>query len=226
MDFEKFSAFELIEHFIDNSRYPVLTASFSVNTVVLLYFALKVKPDIEVICIDTGLLFEETYRFMELLKEKWKINLKIIKPELSVEEQAKFHGDNLWEKDPDKCCFLRKVKPLEGYFESKSVDLWITGLRRDQSKTREGLKKVEFHKFAFGGDVIKICPLADWTGKEVWKFIYDKELFYNPLYDKGYSSFGCVPCTNLSVSSDERSGRWQGKSKTECGIHTFTEKVE
>ncbi|SNR85667.1 phosphoadenylyl-sulfate reductase [Desulfurobacterium atlanticum] len=226
MDYEKLSAYDLMETFILKARYPILTASFSINTVVLIYLALKIKPDIEVVSIDTGLLFKETYRFMEEVRSKFNINLKIIKPEISLKEQAELYGDNLWNSDPDKCCFLRKVKPLETFLETQSVDLWITGMRRDQSKTRSNLKKVEFHKLPSGRNIIKINPLADWSRKEVWGFVSKHGLMYNPLYDRGYTSFGCVPCTDLPMSSDERSGRWKGKSKTECGIHTFTEKIE
>lgn len=226
MNYEKLSAYDLMRNFISSAKYPILTASFSINTVVLIHLALKIKPDIEIVCIDTGLLFEETYQFMKLMKEKLQINLRVVKPEISLKKQAELYGDDLWNRNPDKCCFLRKVKPLEVFLETHGVDLWITGMRRDQSKTRSMLKKVEFHKLPSGRKITKIHPLADWNRKEVWNFINKHGLMYNPLYDKGYTSFGCVPCTDLPFSYDERSGRWKGKNKTECGIHTFTEKIE
>ncbi|WP_022846178.1 MULTISPECIES: phosphoadenylyl-sulfate reductase [unclassified Desulfurobacterium] len=224
-NYESFSPQELLEEFILSSSRPVITSSFSVNSVVILDMALKIKPDIEVVLIDTGLLFKETYEFAEYLKNKWNINLIFVEPALSLEEQGKKYGKELWNRDPDLCCRLRKVAPLDKFLED-GVDLWITGMRRDQSPTRKNLKKVEIHRLPSGRRITKLAPVADWDRKKVWNYVFKNKLPYNPLYDKGYTSFGCVPCTSLPISDDERSGRWPGKGKLECGIHTFTEKEE
>ncbi|WP_456396762.1 phosphoadenylyl-sulfate reductase [Desulfurobacterium sp.] len=224
-DYESYSPQRLLEEFIVSAARPVITSSFSVNSVVILDIALRIKPDIEVVLIDTGLLFKETYDFVEQLKRQWNINLVVVMAELSLEEQEKRHGKELWSCDPDLCCKLRKVKPLNRFLEN-GIDLWITGMRRDQSPTRKNLKKVEVHRLPSGRRITKLAPLADWNRKKVWNYIFKNNLPYNPLYDKGYTSFGCVPCTSIPVSDGERSGRWAGKGKLECGIHTFTEKEE
>jgi phosphoadenosine phosphosulfate reductase len=125
------------------------------------------------------------------------------------------HGDELWKRDPDRCCEIRKVEPLDGFM--RDFDAWITGVRRDQNFTRKAQETEEWDE-QFG--VVKVSPLAYWTEAEVWKYVTDHDLPYNDLLDHGYPSLGCLPCTRRpQAGEDPRAGRWIGFDKTECGIH-------
>jgi phosphoadenosine phosphosulfate reductase len=134
---------------------------------------------------------------------------------ISLEEQARLHGDELWSRDPGVCCDIRKVQPLTHAL--KPLQAWITGIRRDQSPTRANAGIVqEDQKFG----LVKVNPLARWTWDEVWEYIRENKVPYNVLHDKGYPSIGCAPCTqSVQGDSTDRSGRWSGSSKTECGLH-------
>jgi phosphoadenosine phosphosulfate reductase len=134
---------------------------------------------------------------------------------ITVAEQHKQEGPNLWERDPDRCCHIRKVEPLLRALEP--YDAWVSGIRRDQSPSRAGVKKVE-RSSRYG--VWKIQPLADWSEKDVWSYILGNDIPYNPLHDVGYRSIGCIPCTRPTrPDEEERAGRWAGSDKLECGIH-------
>ena len=126
-------------------------------------------------------------------------------------QQAAEYGDALWARDPDACCGLRKVSPLTQALST--VDAWISGLRRDQSPERAGTRKLAWDE-AHG--VWKLNPLADWTERDVWRYIVEHDLPYHPLHDQGYASIGCVHCTS---PGNDRVGRWAGSAKTECGLH-------
>jgi phosphoadenosine phosphosulfate reductase len=142
-----------------------------------------------------------------------------------VEQQAEAQGSELWKRDPDLCCTMRKVMPLQG--KLGDLDCWITGLRRQQSDARAETGIVEIYAFdeASGRDIVKLNPMAAWTREAVWKYIHDHKIPYNPLHDQGYRSIGCQPCTGKTGSGDnERAGRWTGFNKVECGIHTFLSK--
>ena len=171
--------------------------------------------DIPVVELDTGLFFRETYDTREQLVEKYGLDL--VRPEvISIAEQHKQEGPNLWESNPDRCCHVRKVEPLERAL--KDFDAWISGIRREQSLTRKDAERVEFSERY---DVWKIQPLVDWDAKRVDAYIRVNEIPYNPLHDAGYPSIGCIPCTRpVSREEDERAGRWADSDKIECGIHT------
>jgi phosphoadenosine phosphosulfate reductase len=222
-EFEKLSAQELLKWVYDNFENVGFTSSFSADDVAIIHMIKQIKPDALIIFIDTDFHFPETYELVEKLKKEWKLNLKVIKPLISVEEQNKLYGEKLYEKDPDKCCEIRKVEPLKRVLEE--LDVWITGMRRDQSPTRANIGKVEIHTLPSGKKILKVNPIADWTRKDVWKYVMEHKLPYNPLYDKNYLSIGCAPCTRpVQEGEDERAGRWAGKGKLECGLHTFTKK--
>lgn len=175
-----------------------------------------------VFTVDTGLLFPETLALKSRVEERLGISIESLHPEWSVEEQAIREGERLWERDPDRCCHLRKVLPLEHKLDT--LDVWITGLRRDQSPGRKQTGLVDVFERQAAGRLqmlIKISPLADWTKGEVDRYLAERDWPVNKLLAKGYKSIGCWPCTKPPVGEDERSGRWQGKEKTECGIHTF-----
>ena len=164
--------------------------------------------------LDTHLFFRESYETRDRLVERYGVEL--IQPEiLTVAEQHKREGPNLWERDPDRCCHVRKVEPLVKALEP--YDAWISGIRRDQSPSRTGTAKLEWSSRY---DTWKIHPLADWDEKRVWAYITVNEIPYNPLHDVGYRSIGCIPCTRpTSPDEEERAGRWAGSDKLECGIH-------
>lgn len=198
---------------------PCITCSFQAEDVVVLHMLRQRRPQIPVLFLDTGYHFAETYAFRDRLAADWNLNLVNLIPELSVEEQEARYG-KLYEMDPNRCCSIRKVEPLMKGLQK--FDIWFTGLRREQSPTRASLKKVEAHMLPTGKLLLKVSPLADWTWKDVWSYVKVYELPYLPLYDMGYLSIGCQPCTSLPVDPhNPRSGRWGGK-KLECGIHTFT----
>lgn len=191
-----------------------VACSFQKEASVIMDKILKIEPEARFFTLDTGLLFPETYRTWARLEKHYRIKVEGYKG-ISLEEQVDKYGGELWKKDPDACCTLRKIEPMTRALSS--VDGWISGLRRDQSPTREDTKKVHWDE-RFG--LVKANPLADWTEKDVWAYISENDIPYNPLHDKGYPSVGCIHCTELvGEGEDGRSGRWSESEKTECGIH-------
>lgn len=192
----------------------VLGTGLGPSGVVLIHKISQLDLDIKVFCLDTNLLFDETYKLWDTIERKFKVTVESVSPILTLEGQAKLHKEELWKSNPDKCCHLRKVLPLQKYLSNKSA--WITGLRRSQSEMRKGVQKIEWDT---SNKVFKLNPLADWTQEEIWNYIDKHELPYNPLHDEGYPSIGCIPCTEPAIGGNERSGRWKNQEKTECGIH-------
>ncbi|WP_156288471.1 phosphoadenylyl-sulfate reductase [Oceanobacillus salinisoli] len=195
----------------------IYSCSFGAEGMVLIDLISKVKKDAKIVFLDTDLHFQETYDLINEVKEKYpSLRIQIKKPDLTLEEQAKEHGSALWKRNPDQCCFIRKIKPLEDVLSG--VPAWISGLRREQSPSRRNtnfINKDERFKS------VKVCPLIHWTWDDVWDYIKANELPYNPLHDHNYPSIGCIPCTSqVSDAGDSREGRWAGMNKTECGLHT------
>ena len=195
----------------------VYACSFGAEGVVLVDLISKVKKDAEIVFLDTDLHFQETYDLIDKAKEKYpdlRIHLK--EPELTLEEQAKEYGSALWKRQPDQCCFIRKIKPLEEALSGAPA--WISGLRREQSLSRS---KTDFVNKDERFKSVKVCPLIHWSWDDVWDYIKENNLPYNELHDNGYPSIGCIPCTTQVIDSqDSRAGRWSGFNKTECGLHT------
>jgi phosphoadenosine phosphosulfate reductase len=175
----------------------------------------QLSPGVKVITIDTDFLFEETYALREQIQRRYPIQLEIRKSALTPAMQAEVYQPELWQVNPDLCCHLRKVIPLQEVLSG--LEAWITGLRRDQSSTRSTLPLV-FWDAKY--NLVKINPLANWTRNQVWSYLLENNVPYNPLHDQGYGSIGCIHCTRPNNNSgNERAGRWPGSSKTECGIH-------
>jgi phosphoadenosine phosphosulfate reductase len=194
----------------------LLTCSWQKQSSVLIHMVSEVAPGMRVVELDTGLLFPETYETRERLISRYPIRFERIEPEWTLDQQADVHGNRLWERDPDACCGIRKVAPLRQALDG--MHAWITGIRREQSTTRQNARKLELDERR---GVVKVQPLADWTSRDVWRYIWRHGIPYNPLHDHGFPSIGCIPCT-ASVSgqqSDERAGRWRGTGKIECGLH-------
>ncbi len=188
--------------------------SFGVEGSVLLHLISQVKPDAKVLFLDTGLHFPETYETIEKTEKRYPLlHIERKQPDLSVEEQGVQHGQELWKSNPDLCCQMRKIQPLEE--ELRKVDAWVSGLRREQSATR---KNVNYLNKDERFQLVKVCPLIHWTWDEIWAYVRKYDLPYNLLHDADYPSIGCAPCTK-AVTSNSRDGRWQGQGKLECGLH-------
>lgn len=193
-----------------------LTCSFQAEDVLLAKLAAEVDAGIPVLFLDTGYHFRETYAYRDRIAAEWGLNLINLLPEKTVAEQEAEHG-LLYASAPDRCCKLRKVEPL--FKAVGEYGVWVTGLRREQAKTRAGLEEAALFTLPGGKQVLKLAPLAAWTTREVWRACEQLGIPLLPLYAQGYSSIGCEPCTTLPVDpNDPRSGRWGGH-KVECGIH-------
>jgi len=199
--------------------------SFQGAGLVMLHLARQQGLAFPVFTLDTGLLFPETLALKKRLEDFFGLAIEALQPDLTVEEQADVHGPELWARNPDLCCTVRKVLPLRD--KLTDLDCWITGLRRQQSDTRADIGVVEVYVFDedSGREIVKFNPMADWTRDAVWDYLRQHHIPYNPLHDQGYRSIGCLPCTRKSGNGEnERAGRWTGFNKVECGIHTFMPK--
>jgi phosphoadenosine phosphosulfate reductase len=194
----------------------VLAVSFGgLGGLVLLDIALRIDPKLPVYYLDTGLLFPQTYAFIRRIEERYGISVIAVRPELTLVEQARQHGDALWQRDPDACCELRKVQPQRAFL--KGYAAWITGLHRTRLETRSNLPRVGWDA---GANVVKVSPLAQWSDADLAAYARDNDIPHNPLVDAGYASIGCLPCTRrVRPDEDSRAGRWPGFGKTECGLH-------
>jgi phosophoadenylyl-sulfate reductase (thioredoxin) len=196
--------------------------SFQGAGLVTIHQAVTAGLELPVFTIDTGLLFSETLELKDRLERFFGIEIESLEPELTVEGQARDLGANLWERNPDLCCTMRKVVPLQR--KLSGLDGWISGLRRDQSDTRASTQVLELYEFdkLRGKQIIKVNPLATWSSDQVWDYIRKHRIPYNPLKDRGFRSIGCWPCTRaVGTGESDRAGRWTGFEKNECGIHTF-----
>lgn len=192
-----------------------LATGFGAEGCTLIDMIARIDCRTKIFYLDTGLLFPETYDLRDRLEARYGVSIEAHGTNLSLAAQAAEHEDRLWERRPDECCRLRKVEPLRETLAG--LEAWITAIRRDQSPARTNAGIVERDK-KFG--LIKINPLAAWSSKDVWNYIYKHDVPYNPLHDQGYPSIGCAPCTSLvQIGEDSRSGRWRGTGKTECGLH-------
>ena len=199
----------LIAEQLSAASAPCVTSSFQADCVVLLHMLRAVRPDIPVLFLDTVHHFEETYAYRDEIAARWDLNLVTLR----ADEPA----PGLWQQSTEACCARHKVGPL--FTALGGYDTWFTGLRREQSPSRAGLAEVEPFKLPNGTSLRKVSPLAAWTNREVWAYAKAHDIPLLPLYDRGYTSIGCEPCTSLpSDPTNERSGRWGGQ-KLECGIH-------
>jgi phosphoadenosine phosphosulfate reductase len=193
-----------------------LTCSFQAEDVLLLKLALELRPQLPTLFLDTGYHFAETYAYRDRIAREWNVRLINLLPLQTVAEQEAEHG-LLYQTSPDRCCAARKVEPL--FRAVANYKVWITGLRREQAKTRATLEESALFTLPGGQQVLKLSPLAHFTTADVWHACEQLEIPLLPLYARGYSSIGCEPCTSLPLDSgDARSGRWGGR-KVECGIH-------
>ncbi len=215
--YEMASPQEILTRALAEVSNITLACSFGAEDMVLLDMLMKIDRNASIFYLDTDVLFKETYELIERTKAYYGgvPNLKQVRPKMTLAEQAAEYGDELWRREPDQCCNIRKVRPLQDVLST--VDGWITGIRRDQAPTRANAKVFEWDaKF----NLVKVNPLVRWTMDDVWDYIHEHDVPYNPLHDQGYPSIGCLHCTRaVAPGEDPRAGRWAGFSKTECGLH-------
>jgi phosphoadenosine phosphosulfate reductase len=197
--------------------FPRLTmaTAFGAEGCCIIHMLAEIEPQVRIFNLDTGYQFPETLEVRERILQRYGIAVEFVRADATVEQYEAEHGGPLYNKQPDKCCLDRKVIPLRravaGY------EAWISAIRRDQTTHRSSAGVAEWDK-KFG--LVKVNPLVAWTKKDVWKFIADHNIPYNPLHDRGYPSIGCWPCTRMvAEGEDDRAGRWAGSAKKECGLH-------
>ena len=202
-------AIRLVADNLASARKPCTTCSFQAEDVVVLHMLREIDPTIPVLFLDTVHHFSQTYAYRDELTKSWSLNL--------INLRAEEPSVGLWQTSTDACCARHKVGPLFSALEG--YDVWFTGLRRQQSASRANLAEVEPFRLPSGNSISKVSALATWTTKDVWMYAKAHDIPLLPLYELGYTSIGCEPCTSLPDDpSNPRSGRWQGQ-KLECGIH-------
>ena len=203
-------ALQCIEDALAGAATPCLTSSFQAECVVLTHMLRAVRPDVPVLFLDTFHHFPQTLAYRDELTKRWGLNLVTLR---AAEPRV-----GLWNVETtDACCRRHKVEPL--FSALAGYDTWFTALRRDQSPSRANLQEVEPFRLPGGRQIRRVAPLASWTARDVWRYARDHDIELLPLYELGYTSIGCEPCTTLPLDpNDPRSGRWQGQ-KLECGIH-------
>ncbi len=196
--------------------------SFQGSGLVMMHLAKKAGLGFPIFTLDTGLLFPETLELHKRLEDFFGWKIESIVPDLTLEQQAESNGPELWKRDPDLCCTIRKVLPLQSKLQD--LDCWITGLRRNQSEARASIGVIELYSLSGtnGPDIVKLNPMANWSREAIWNYIRQHKIPNNPLYAQGNRSIGCMTCTRKTGEGEgERAGRWTGFKKVECGIHTF-----
>src|ERR1044072_9377020 len=192
-----------------------IATGFGAEGAALIDIASKVNPQPEVFFLDTDFLFPETYALRRRLEDRYRIKIRAFQTSLTPERQSEIYGADLWSRDPDLCCRIRKLEPLKEALQGRRA--WVTAIRRDQTAARANAGVVEWDS---RWQLVKVNPLARWTKREVWRHLLENDVPYNPLHDEGYLSIGCTHCTRaVGATESERAGRWAGFAKTECGLH-------
>jgi phosphoadenylyl-sulfate reductase (thioredoxin) len=198
-------------------RWPAIRfgTGFGPEGCLLVDLIARHRLPVEIFTLDTGLLFPETYALWRRLQDRYGVVIHAVRPALTVAEQSARLGDRLWERDPDRCCAIRKLEPLRGALAGAQA--WVTSIRRDQTHDRSAAVLAEWdERFA----LVKVNPLAHWTSAAVWAYLRAHDVPVNPLHAQGYPSIGCTPCTTpVAAGEAARAGRWRGREKTECGLH-------
>jgi phosphoadenosine phosphosulfate reductase len=212
---------EILAYAFDRFRGRIaISTAFGAEGCALIDIAHGVDPSVPIFSVDTGFAFRETTELRRRIEEKYGITVKVYRPELTVAQQAEKYGERLYERDPDRCCAMRKVEPLQRAL--KELDAWVSSRRRDMAATRVNVPVLEVVVQPDGRDLCKVNPFVTWTRKDVWSYLSKHDVPYNPLYDQSYASISCWPCTRpIHAGEPERAGRWSGTGKVECGIHTF-----
>ncbi len=216
LDFERKSPQQVLAWALEQYHPEIaLASSFSLEDVAIIDMLFKLEPEAKVFYLDTGLLFPETHEVRRRIEEKYGIVPAAYKPLLTVAEQAANYGDHLYWRDPNLCCQIRKVEPLRRALSG--LRAWTTGIRREQSPTRAHARPIEWDG---KNNLVKVNPLVAWNTEQVWQYVLENDVPYNPLHLRGYPSIGCYPCTRpVEPGEGPRAGRWSGFDKKECGLH-------
>ena len=194
-----------------------LASAFQAEGTCVMHMATRIRPDVPILFLETGFHFDETLEIKRRLTERLSLNVLELTGDYTAESQAEAFGARLYERDPDRCCQINKVEPMLGAL--RGLDAWITAFRRDSSPTRANAPIVDRYELEPGRWIVKVNPVATWTRRDTWAYLKEHDLPHNPLYDLGYASIGCAPCTRLQFPGEpERAGRWAGLSRWECGI--------
>ena len=219
--FEEAHPHEILEWALERSGLEriAIASAFQAEGTIVMHLATQMRPDIPILFLETGYQFAETLAFKEQLAERLALNVVDLVGAYTVARQAATFGPRLFERDPERCCDMNKVRPM---FEAlRGLDAWITAFRRESSPTRSDAPFVEQYELEPDRWIVKVNPMAAWSRQQVWAYLKEHDLPHNPLYDLGYSSIGCAPCTRMRFPDEpERAGRWAGLSKWECGIQT------
>ena len=204
---------------LDSGLELAMASAFQAEGTVVMHMAQRIRPGVPILFLDTGFHFEETLEFKRLLTERLALNVVELEGDhRDPEKQAAAFGERLYERDPDRCCEINKVKPLTSVL--RTLDAWITAFRRNSSPSRADSPIVSQYELEPGKPIVKVNPMATWTIERVWDYLREHDLPHNPLYDVGYAQVGCAPCTRVRFEGEpERAGRWADMAKWECGIH-------
>ncbi len=218
--FESLHPSEIVRWALEDSRLDriAVASAFQADGTCVIHMATLVRPDVPILFLETGFHFAETLAYKEHLTDLLGLSVVELVGEHTVESQGRALGPRLFERDPTLCCEINKVRPM---FEAlRGLDAWITAFRRDSSPTRTTAPIVDRYELEPGRFIVKVNPVANWTRRDTWAYLNENDLPHNPLYDLGYASIGCAPCTRMRLAGEpERAGRWAGLSKWECGIH-------
>lgn len=218
--FETATPREIVHWALDGSGIEriALASAFQAEGTCVMHMASLVRPDVEILFLETGFHFAETLAFKEQLSERLGVTITDLVGAYTVEQQEATFGERLYERDPGLCCDVNKVRPM--FDALQKLDAWVTAFRRDSSPTRGTAPILDRYELEPGRPMLKINPVANWTRRDTWAYLKENDLPHNPLYDLGYASIGCAPCTRMRFEGEpERAGRWAGLSKWECGIH-------
>ena len=195
-----------------------IASAFQAEGTCVIHMATRIRPDVEILFLETGFHFTQTLDFRRELAERFGLNVVDLRGDHTPATQAAEFGERLYERDPNRCCELNKVIPFTRALHER--DMWMTGLRRDSSPSRAATPIVEQYELEPGKTLVKVNPVANWSRREVWAYLKEHDIPHHPLYDLGYAQVGCAPCTRLAFpGEDERESRWDGSQKVECGIH-------
>ena len=218
--FESAQPLEIVRWALEDSGIEriALASAFQAEGTCVMHMASLVRPDIEVLFLETGFHFAETLAFKEQLADRLGLTVTDLVGAYTVEQQTAGFGERLYERDPQQCCEVNKVRPM---FEAlQKLDAWITAFRRDSSPTRATAPILDRYELEPGRPILKVNPVVSWTRSDTLAYLSEHGLPHNHLYDLGYASIGCAPCTRMRFEGEpERAGRWAGLSKWECGIH-------
>lgn len=217
--FESADPDDIVRWALQEPRLPriALASAFQVEGTAVMHMASKIRPGIRVLFLDTGFHFDETLQHKRRVEELLGVEVVDLRGAHSPESQAQAFGERLYERDPERCCDLNKVQPM--LTALRDLDAWITAYRRDSSPTRSGAPIVDRYELEPGRWMVKVNPVATWTRADTWRYLKTHDLPHNPLYDIGYASIGCAPCSRMQLLGEhEREGRWAGLPRWECGI--------